>query len=107
MLSVAIKIDLKKLSNPEADLRYQLPSHLEDITDNKVKDDGYDYTEDGDLVIFLIGDDHDALPIILKELTNSPFQDNDLTKAMLVGADFGGGYDVVYPKDYAGVFVVE
>jgi hypothetical protein len=107
MLAVALKIDLDKLAHPEADLRYQLPARLENVTDGLIKDDGYDYTEDGALILFLTGDDERVLEQILKVLLNEPFQGNDLKAAIVVAADVGSGYSVVYPPDYSGDFVVE
>lgn len=107
MLSVAIKIDSAKLSNPDADIRYQLPVFLHQATDGKVKDDGYDYLKDGTLVIFMIGDDEACVPDILKSLVSEPFLGNDLKDAISVGVDVGPGYNSVYPESDTGRFIVE
>ena len=97
MLSLAIKIDQSKLSHPEADIRYQLPVHLQQLTDGHLKDDGYDYLKDGTLVLFLVGDDESYVPAIIKALVEKEFLGNNLAEAISVGVDVGPGYTQVFP----------
>lgn len=102
MVAVAIKIAVEKLANPEADIRYQLAIHLDALTDGLLKDDGYDYTEDGELVVFLGGDDEKSVDKVLSFLQTESFLGNTFAEAATVAVDLGPGWNVVFPDDYQG-----
>lgn len=53
MESIAIELSPEKLVNPDLDLRYVIPDKIEELTNGKVKDNGYDYGERNSLIIFL------------------------------------------------------
>jgi hypothetical protein len=107
VLNIVIKLDPKKLTNPDADIRYKLPEYLQDATNDLVKDDGYDYLDDGSLVLFLVGDEESAVEIILRTLRNGPFLGNDLMSMVVIGVDVGPGFTVVHPPDFQGDFTFE
>ncbi len=107
MVAIAIKIDTGRLENPEADIRYQLPEHLADVTQGLVSDDGYDYSEDGSLVLFLTGDDESVVDTVLEALCAGLFLGNDLSRAVVVAVDVGPGFSVVYPADHDGEFKLD
>ena len=40
----AIRLDPERLANPDLELRYALPNKLEKVTQGRVRDDAYDYS---------------------------------------------------------------
>lgn len=107
MLNIALKIDTSKLSNPEADIRYKLPEHIQYLSEGELRDDGYDYAKDGQLLLFLVGEDHFRVETFLKKLFQMPFEGNDLSLTTVVGVDHGDGFQPVYPSGYEGDFKVD
>ena len=53
MQTIIIKLDSRKLKNPDLDIRYSLPDYIEKYTDGKITDNGYDYITDYELGIWL------------------------------------------------------
>ncbi len=81
METIIIKLDSRKLDNPDLDIRYLLPDEIEKYTDNKVSDNGYDYITDMELGIWLETEDAKAyLDPILHLLKEKKFCGNDLSK---------------------------
>ncbi len=44
MGTIAIKLNPEKLENVDLDLRYLVPERIEEVTNGKVQDNGYDYS---------------------------------------------------------------
>ena len=55
MGSIAIKLNPHKLVCADADLRYTIPDKIEEVTNGRLTDNGYDYLDDGydSMVIYL------------------------------------------------------
>ena len=52
-MEVTLTLDPSKLSNPDADLRYTIPELAEKVSNNKMKDNGFDYDDEDNMVIFI------------------------------------------------------
>ena len=107
MLALAFKINLSKLTNRSADVRYKLPEHIQYLSDGELREDGYDYTKDGQLLLFMVGEDTFQVEPFLDHLFDEPFEDNDMSLATVVGVDRGDGYSVVYPPEFDGKFIMD
>lgn len=53
MQTIIIKLDSRKMINPDLDIRYTLPDRLEKITSGRISDNGYDYISKYELGIWL------------------------------------------------------
>ena len=78
---------------PKADIRYQLPEHIQYLSDGELRDDGYDYNKDRRLLLFLVGEDDFDVSGFLDRLFDEPFDGNDLSLATIVGVDRGDGFE--------------
>jgi hypothetical protein len=107
VLVIALKINRSKLENPKADIRYQLPEQIQYLSDGQLRDDGYDYAKDGELLLFLVGEDDFDFRTFVDKLFDEPFSDNDLSLATQVAVDQGDGYEVVYPPEFEGKFTLD
>ncbi len=86
MPSIVLRLRPEDLVNPDADLRYLIPSYLETATDGAVRDDGYDYEDDDEMVIFLATDHaQGALELVRTALTARPVLGNELAGQVRVG----------------------
>ena len=45
MQTIIILLDPSKLVNPDLDLRYKIPDCIEEVTDGRIQDNGYDYID--------------------------------------------------------------
>ena len=72
-----------------------------------MREDGYDYAKDGELLLFMVGEDDFEVRPFLDHLFDEPFEDNDMSLATVVGVDRGDGYAVVYPPEFTGPFVLD
>lgn len=45
MQTIIILLDPAKLVNPDLDLRYKIPDCIEEVTDGRIQDNGYDYID--------------------------------------------------------------
>lgn len=84
MQTIIILLDPSKLENPDLDLRYNIPDHIEEISDGSIKDNGYDYIEMGGrddiLGIWLETESADEnYPRIVKLFKEEKFLGNDLS----------------------------
>ena len=52
-MKIIISLDPEKLSNPNADLRYDLPDKIEELSDNRITDSGYDYDNKNIMYVFM------------------------------------------------------
>ena len=80
MLALAFKINLFKLANRSADVRYKLPEHIQYLSDGELREDGYDYAKDGELLLFMVGEDTFQVEPFLDHLFDEPFEDNDMSR---------------------------
>ena len=80
METIIIKLDSKKLKNPDLDILYELPDRIAEYTDNKVTDNGYDYLSNTELAVWLAAEDAEgAYGGIVELLKKENFCDNDLS----------------------------
>ena len=61
MITIAIKLSPTELSNPDLDLRYQIPDRLAEVSDGSITDDGFDYLSDESMIIFLRASSEDSI----------------------------------------------
>ena len=110
MGEIAIKLNPKKLSNPDTDIRYVIPDRIEEQFEGKIEGNGFDYLEDefDSLVIFLssTSPEEDA-KMILDFLRKEPFCENWLLESAVVGIRENKQYRIVHPENYKGHFGVE
>ena len=106
MTTLAIKLDPAKMLNPNADLRYLIPDHIQQLTANEVQSDGYDYLDDDAMVIFMRMPSPDSLPKVLAILHNETFCENDILETAIIGYDAGEGYIVMHPPGFQGAFII-
>ena len=106
MTRIVVQLDSASLSNPDLDIRYQLPDLLAQRSAGVIADDGYDYADDPRyLLLFLTTKDIDAAIACVREvIENVRVLDNDLRPATVVAVEGAQGYEVVYPTGYQGRF---
>lgn len=111
MPSIVIRLDPAKLTEPDLDLRYDIPSELAERSAGLLKDDGYDYEDapPNAMLIYLQTSNLDAaLPFVISYIeTERPFG-NDLRTAATVGVSSAEpsdatSFDVVLPAGSAEV----
>ena len=78
--TIIIKLDSKRLENPDLDIRYVLPEKIEEFTDKKVLDNGYDYLTNTEILIFLKTNELGQIWSIFKLFKEEKICDNDLSK---------------------------
>ena len=78
--TIIIKLDSKKLENPDLDIRYRLPERIESITNNRVLDNGYDYLTDTELLIFLKTEELGEIYPIYRLFKDEKICNNDLSR---------------------------
>jgi len=81
MGSIIIKLNPQKLTNPDLDLRYLIPDKIEEATNGKVTDNGYDYLDDSEksIAIFLKSSDPKTdVENVLDILKGNTFLDNNI-----------------------------
>lgn len=109
MGSIAIKLNPSKLENPDLDLRYIIPEKIEELTNKKVMDDGYDYLDDEahSMVIFLLSDNpENDVKVVLEIFKNEDFLGNRIYDTGVVAIEKANGYEVIYPEQYDEEFIV-
>jgi hypothetical protein len=103
MASIAIRLDPAKMTNPDADLRHLIPKRIQEVSGESVVEDGYDYLDDGSMVIYLATDDPDAgAKTVIELLQNERVLNNRILESAIIGVDMGSGYTVVFPEDFEG-----
>lgn len=81
MQTIIIVLDSKKMTNPDLDIRYNLPQRIEEISDNQISDNGYDYLSDTELGIWLETDNAaENVQKVIQLIKSEKFMDNDLSK---------------------------
>jgi hypothetical protein len=71
-MEISITLNPGKLSNPDADLRYIIPDEIEKASDKALEDNGYDYDDNQNMIIFIENkslSEDDAVNLIRKMLT--------------------------------------
>ena len=103
MASIAIKLNPAKMTNPDADLRYLIPRRIQEVSDESIVEDGYDYLDDGSMVIYLATDDPEAgAKTVIELLQNEKVLNNRILDSAIIGLDKGSGYTIVFPVDFEG-----
>jgi len=112
--TIIVKLDSKKLENPDLDIRYVLPERIEEYTEGKVLDNGYDYLNDNEILIFLNTVELDNISLIYKLFKKEKICDNDLSKCSEMyysneeNADIDNcikiDYDDICPQKQATIF---
>jgi hypothetical protein len=103
MATIAIKLHPEKMSNPDADLRYLIPKRIQEMYNESIIEDGYDYLDDDSMVIYLATDDPDAGVIkVIELLKKEEVLNNKILESAIIGLDKGSGYTVVFPEDFEG-----
>lgn len=71
MQTIIIKLDSRKMENPDLDIRYTLPERIEKITSGRITDNGYDYITDYELGIWLATDNAlEMFPVVADLIRN-------------------------------------
>ena len=81
MGSIVIKLNPENLTNPDLDLRYEIPDTISDLTQGRIKNEGFDYLNDEySTMIILLGSDNPKEDVIsvAEILKNNSFMDNQL-----------------------------
>jgi len=103
MASIAIKLYPARMSNPDADLRYLIPKRIQEVYNESIIEDGYDYLDDDSMVIYLATEAPDAgVAKVIELLQNEEVLNNRILESAIIGLDRGSGYTVVFPADFEG-----
>jgi hypothetical protein len=107
MTTVVMRLDPRRLDNPDTDLRYLLPNLLAERSAGVIGDDGYDYVGEAPwLILFLKATELEpALACVLDVVENDRVLDSDLRPAAVVAVEGPGGQEVVYPPGFDGPFL--
>ena len=82
METIGIVLDPSKMSNPDLDIRYDLPDRIQEYTDRKVIDNAYDYLPDQRLVIWLETENAaNNVEDVIRLISTEKILENDLTQA--------------------------
>ncbi len=108
MATIFVRLDPRRLQNPDLDIRYLLPDLIAEKSRGGVEDDGYDYVGDVPyLLLFLkTADNEQGVLFVLDVLEHETFCGNDLLPAAVVAVDRDGKKQVVYPNNFQGSFPV-
>lgn len=80
MQTVILKLDARKMKNPDLDILTILPERVEEITNEAVYDNGYDYLSGTEIGIWLAAEDAaDAAEMLLQLIQAEQFAENDLS----------------------------
>ena len=78
---IAIKLNPKKLTNPDLDLRYVIPDKIEELTSGKITNNGFDYLDDevSSMVVFLnCSNPEEDVASVVEIIKNHAFLGNKL-----------------------------
>ena len=83
METIIVKLDSKKMENPEISIFYELPEKLEKYTKNKVTDNGYDYLTNTVVGIWLATEHaKEDYPKVIDYISKKKVCGNDLSKTV-------------------------
>lgn len=87
MPELFIRLSPERIANPDSDIRYRLPDVIVKRSAGIVTDNGYDYADNNDLILYFeTSDVQAALSLIEDVLKNKPICDNpSLHDAAAVG----------------------
>lgn len=110
MPSILIRLDPRRMENPDTDLRYVVPDRLAEVSSGILMDNGFDYEEGTDaMLIYLSTVNLDtALPFVIELLENEMIYENRLADSAKVGTspldetEYPADFAVVYPSAEAG-----
>ncbi|HEV3082482.1 MAG TPA: hypothetical protein VGY66_22045 [Gemmataceae bacterium] len=107
MASFVIRLDPRRLDNPDADIRYRLPDLLAQRSGGVISEDGFDYIGEGPLLVLFLKASAlgPALECVLDVVENVRVLGNDLRPAAVVAVERKGEHEVVYPADFEGPFL--
>jgi len=99
MQTIIIKLDSRKLDNPDLDIITLLPVRAEEVTNNAVSDNGFDYLDDDVIAVWLETKNAKENVIkVIELLKNEKFAENDLSLSAEV---------FISDKDCAGIDICE
>ena len=79
--TIIIKLDSRKMKNPDLDIRYKLPDRIEEVTKGRIEDNGYDYLSNTILGIWLETDNaEEGVKEVIELLKKEEFLENDLSQ---------------------------
>lgn len=82
METIIIKLDSKKLENPDLDMIYTLPEEIEKFSNGKISDNGYDYLSQTEIGIWLETDNaENHYQLVIDLLKKKKFCNNDLSNS--------------------------
>lgn len=84
METIVIKLNPELLENADLDLRYIVPDRIEELSNKKIMDNGYDYLEDksNSMGIWMKTESAEQnYPIIIDIFKKEMFFENDLSKS--------------------------
>ena len=84
METIIIKLNPELLENPDLDLRYTIPDRIEELSDKKIMNNGYDYLEGRNNPIGIWMKTESAeqtYPFIVDIFKKEMFLGNDLSKS--------------------------
>lgn len=82
MQTIIIKLDSRKMENPDLDIRYTLPDRLEKITG--IYDNGYDYITEYELGIWIETENAEKMFSVVAEIIRN---DSNLKSAEIYISD--------------------
>ena len=100
MISIAISLNPQDLVNPDLDLRYLIPEKIESATDGKIQDNGYNYVDGDNIVVYMTTDKKEIIQKAIETIEKETILGNKLAESVVVGVNEGNGYEVVYPKNH-------
>ena len=81
MQTIIVLLDSRKMENPDLDVISLLPVRVEEVTDNKVYDNGFDYINNDVIGVWLETENADeGVKIVIELIKTEKFADNDLSK---------------------------
>lgn len=79
--TIIVKLDAQKMENPDLDIRYKLPDRIEEVTKERISDNGYDYLSDTVLGIWLEADNaEEGAKEVIELIKKEKFLKNDLSQ---------------------------
>ena len=103
MGEIAIKLNPKKLSNPDLDMRYSIPDRIEELSKGRIESIGYDYLEEdvNFIVIYLSSSSPETdVKEIIDILGKEQFCENWVLESAIIGIKTENEFRVVFPVDY-------
>lgn len=82
MQTIIIKLDSRKLSNPDLDIISYLPVRAEEYTNDAVSDNGFDYLDNDVIAVWLDTENaKENAEKVIELIKSEKFCDNDLSQS--------------------------